>query len=49
MVISDMGVEERNKLVSNFSVVVGYAVKIEKGKAKFVAGGKEIREFLGVL
>jgi hypothetical protein len=41
-----MNVESRNKLVNNFSVVVGYAVKIDKSKAKFTANADEIKEFL---
>lgn len=40
LVISDINLNDRNKLANNFSVVVGYAVKIEKGRAKFIIGGK---------
>lgn len=49
LVISDINIDERNKMVNNFSVVVGFAVKIERGKAKFIAGGREVKAFLGVL
>ena len=40
IIISDLGLEDRNKLLNNFSIVVGYAVKIDKGKSKLVVTGK---------
>ena len=49
LIISDVDLEMRNKIVNNFSVIVGYAVKIDKGKSKFVVTGKEVKEFLGML
>ncbi len=44
-----MNLHDRNKLVNNFSVVVGYAVKIDRGKSKFTVGGKEVKTFLSML
>ena len=40
LVISDLDIENRNKLLNNFSIVVGYAVKIDQGKSKFFVSGK---------
>lgn len=50
VIVSDLDLEKRNKFMNNFSIIVGFAVKIvEKGKAKFVCSGKEIKEFLECL
>jgi hypothetical protein len=49
LVVSDLGMEERNKMVNNLSIIAGYGVKIEQGRARFVASGKEIKEFLNIL
>lgn len=40
LIISDLSMEDRNKLLNNFSIVVGYAVKIDNSKSKFIVSGK---------
>lgn len=44
LIIQDLDLDNRNIVINNFSVIVGYAVKIvDKHKAKFVVSGKEIK------
>lgn len=49
LVCSDLNLHDRNKFINNFSVIVGYAVKIDKGKSKFIITGKELKTFLAML